>query len=445
MNKDEIPRLGENARNDEEVRNQHLGDDQDSIYNPVRVVSVMESNNPSIWTRVCPRPVYVWVRSIGAAVVMAQRIYRSTFVLPLVRDMHLLLVRKIAPVDPSIIEVASDMLEVPSDRVFDDIQRVVFLFRPEEKFVRILQHDGTYYDEDWDKFQNSDDFYDKRALSMLYKDFPDIWYYAVARPGVKHEILPTRASGNQGMMSKGSTASSSTAPKNMPSSTTPSQPISPGTSTPPPSESLQTPLSASYGARKRHPFKEISICSPSGPTNGKMRQKIRVNHGMMEMHDFLEQAPPPSTTGSAAPPEDTEDQDDYYPYTQKQTSSNADRTSDMAGSSDSVSRRTNPGRTVAKPPPAAYQYQKMPPSYNYPLYNIPEPIKDKSVDMVARAKQAPFRPGKIATAASHDANAAQNRNREQAVAAKEKQILDRLKEIEKQMVEIKNGDAEEKK
>jgi len=121
--------------------------------------------------------------------IMFERVFRSGNGFALQRNTRFLAVRKVAPVDPALIQVAENFYEVAARKAIENIERAVFLFRPEEDLVRIVQGDGTTYDEPWKVFQLSKDWRDVRALSMLATDFPIIWNYVVTRPGKKKQDL----------------------------------------------------------------------------------------------------------------------------------------------------------------------------------------------------------------------------------------------------------------
>lgn len=159
------------------------------ILQPIRVIDVAEVNNPSIWTRVPPRPVYIWQGRLGLCIVMFERIFETGSGFALQRNTRFLAVRKVAPVDPSIVQVTEDIHEVAARKAIENVERGIFLFRPEEDLVRIIQADGTTYDEPWTVFQQSGDPRDIRALSMLSTDFPIIWNYVASKPGKKKQDL----------------------------------------------------------------------------------------------------------------------------------------------------------------------------------------------------------------------------------------------------------------
>ena len=160
-----------------------------SVLNPVRVVDVGEVNNPSVWTRVPSRPVYIWQGRLGMCIVVAERTIRSGFGFALERNSRFLAVRKMAPVDPAIAQTTEKLFEIAARKAVDNVERAVFLYRPEQDKVRIMQADGTAYDEPWSVLQQSTDPRDVRAIAFLVSDFPVVWNYMATRPGKKRDEL----------------------------------------------------------------------------------------------------------------------------------------------------------------------------------------------------------------------------------------------------------------
>lgn len=154
---------------------------------PLRKVDTDELNNISIWTRIRPKPVYSICGNLGLCMLLAERIIGQRPGFPLLGNSRFVVVRKVAAVDPSIVEVDESFYEVTARKVIENIERGVLLFRPDEDLVRIVQADGTTYDESWDALLKSSDPRDVRALSMLTTDYPSVWNYTSTRPGKKQE------------------------------------------------------------------------------------------------------------------------------------------------------------------------------------------------------------------------------------------------------------------